>query len=727
LRKTLVLCLLAFCLASAAKKSLAVLPCIGDFDPKELERLRNKVEEVARDVLPPDGFRLIPYKNVREEIGDEALFNACKEGGVCFGDLAGKANADYGAWCMVNRYGGRLMLSFQLYSVGEKDILYTKEYDSYNPQNAEDMVEIIKKETPSAFRGKIPGAMRMSKSSSPSFEGIGDVQIRGAGYEFEGGKRYLANIASDPEGASLSFDGVPDARCAKTPCNVELGEGSVRIIAALEQYEMADTTVSIRQNNQSINMRLKANFGVLEIKPAYSDGIGAGKGWSLAINGKGQSSYENRLSPGNYEVKLSHECYEDISFRAGINKGSREVFEMARHLGLKTGGLVLSAEKDGEPVSEQVFANGRQVGETPFSGTVPVCAEIGIGSGKSKVDVKVAYKQTVRHKHKVSAPQIVAAPRAVAACGRQERVAIINTVDDRDSIGISKLVFLTDRLRETAINVLSKPCYGIMTTESIVAYLGSQERAAKECKAASCLAELGRKVSADYVAQARIGRFGENLTVKTELYSTKSGNLIGSFIGSSKDVSGLINIIDEKAPAMFKTMPGASSSRTVSPLVAGGISGLDKENPVVGGGTSGFTQQQVQKKLNALNSKAISVYKDGRGTVISISDILFEVGKADLRQELKENLAEIAAILKNLLTESNITVEGHTDNVGSADYNQKLSKVRAEAVMQYLVYRGVDEKRLKSIGYGLTKPIADNSTKEGQAKNRRVEIVIKDR
>jgi uncharacterized protein (TIGR02145 family) len=194
---------------------------------------------------------------------------------------------------------------------------------------------------------------------------------------------------------------VPDARCAKTPCNVELGEGSVRIIAALEQYEMADTTVSIRQNNQSINIKLKPNFGVLEVKPAYSDGIGAGKGWSLAINGKGQSSYENRLSPGNYEVKLSHECYEDISFRAGINKGSREVFEMARHLGLKTGGLVLSAEKDGEPVSEQVFVNGKQVGETPFSGTVPVCAEIGIGAGRDKIDVKIAYKQTVRHKHKI--------------------------------------------------------------------------------------------------------------------------------------------------------------------------------------------------------------------------------------------------------------------------------------------------------------------------------------
>lgn len=135
---------------------------------------------------------------------------------------------------------------------------------------------------------------------------------------------------------------------------------------------------------------------------------------------------------------------------------------------------------------------------------------------------------------------------------------------------------------------------------------------------------------------------------------------------------------------------------------------------------------EAQKKLEALNGKAISVYKDARGTILSMSDILFEFGKADLKQELKENLAEIGAILKNLLTESDVVIEGHTDNVGSAAANKKLSEQRASAVMQYLIDRGVDKKRLKSIGYGLTKPIADNKTKEGQAKNRRVELVIKD-
>ena len=135
---------------------------------------------------------------------------------------------------------------------------------------------------------------------------------------------------------------------------------------------------------------------------------------------------------------------------------------------------------------------------------------------------------------------------------------------------------------------------------------------------------------------------------------------------------------------------------------------------------------EAEKKLEALRSKTINVYKDARGTILSMSDILFETGKADLKQELKLNLAEIAAILKSLLNDSNIEVEGHTDDRGSDELNQKLSEHRALAVMNYLVERGVDKGKLKSVGYGKSRPVADNATDEGKAKNRRVELIIKD-
>jgi len=134
---------------------------------------------------------------------------------------------------------------------------------------------------------------------------------------------------------------------------------------------------------------------------------------------------------------------------------------------------------------------------------------------------------------------------------QQDRVAILNTLDDSESVSISEGAYLTDRLREIATDVLPKSLYGIMTTESIVAFFESYERAVKECNESSCLAELGRKVNADYVAQGRIRKFGELLSINFELYNTKSGVLVGSFNGNSKDVQGFVAIIDEKAPALF--------------------------------------------------------------------------------------------------------------------------------------------------------------------------------
>jgi len=144
---------------------------------------------------------------------------------------------------------------------------------------------------------------------------------------------------------------------------------------------------------------------------------------------------------------------------------------------------------------------------------------------------------------------------ALAAYGQmQERIAVINTMDDFDSIGVADLTYLTDRLREVAVNVLPADRFGVMTTESIVAFLGSMENTVRVCKESSCLAELGRQVSADYVAQGRIGRFNDNLTIKVELYSVKSGNLMGSFTGNEKSVFGLLALIDDKAADLFKRM-----------------------------------------------------------------------------------------------------------------------------------------------------------------------------
>jgi hypothetical protein len=142
-------------------------------------------------------------------------------------------------------------------------------------------------------------------------------------------------------------------------------------------------------------------FGILEIKPAYEDGIGRGKKWSLAIDGKAHSSFDNRLSAGSHDVRLRHECYEDVNHKASVAKGKREVFDMAGSVRLKSGDLELRAERGGLSVAEPVFANGRKIGETPFIGSVPVCSEIEIGREREEVDVRLKHNDLVRWKHRM--------------------------------------------------------------------------------------------------------------------------------------------------------------------------------------------------------------------------------------------------------------------------------------------------------------------------------------
>jgi OmpA-OmpF porin, OOP family len=105
-------------------------------------------------------------------------------------------------------------------------------------------------------------------------------------------------------------------------------------------------------------------------------------------------------------------------------------------------------------------------------------------------------------------------------------------------------------------------------------------------------------------------------------------------------------------------------------------------------------------------------------------DILFDTGKSTIKPESRAVVEEIYTLLK-INTALKISIEGHTDNIGNAPENKKLSEARSEAVMDVLIARGISKERLSSVGWGQEKPVADNRTEEGRAKNRRVEIVKK--
>jgi outer membrane protein OmpA-like peptidoglycan-associated protein len=106
-----------------------------------------------------------------------------------------------------------------------------------------------------------------------------------------------------------------------------------------------------------------------------------------------------------------------------------------------------------------------------------------------------------------------------------------------------------------------------------------------------------------------------------------------------------------------------------------------------------------------------------------LEDVFFETGKSNLKPSSHKTLNDLAEVLK-LKKTMVIEIQGHTDNVGSEPDNMRLSQERAEAVKKYLVSKAIDIKRITAKGYGPTRPVADNSTDEGKAKNRRTSLKV---
>jgi len=128
---------------------------------------------------------------------------------------------------------------------------------------------------------------------------------------------------------------------------------------------------------------------------------------------------------------------------------------------------------------------------------------------------------------------------------------------------------------------------------------------------------------------------------------------------------------------------------------------------------------QMKQEVTA-NDMLDALNKDG---YIALN-ILFETGKSSIQSESLPIVDQIFDLL-NSDSALKISIEGHTDNVGDAAANKKLSNDRAKSVTDALIAKGVDKTRLSFIGWGQEKPVADNRTDEGKAKNRRVEIVKK--
>ncbi|MCS7152072.1 MAG: flagellar motor protein MotB [Endomicrobia bacterium] len=139
-----------------------------------------------------------------------------------------------------------------------------------------------------------------------------------------------------------------------------------------------------------------------------------------------------------------------------------------------------------------------------------------------------------------------------------------------------------------------------------------------------------------------------------------------------------------------------------------------------------IVKQETDELTRKLEKVATVEIKEEEIVINLPSPVLFDLGKAELKEQAKNILSEIASSLRSI--SGDVVIEGHTDNLpifgGKYRSNWELSAARAFSVRDYLIKEGISEKRISCVGYGEYKPVAANDTEENRAKNRRIEIKV---
>ncbi|MDY6799115.1 MAG: OmpA family protein [Pseudomonadota bacterium] len=128
--------------------------------------------------------------------------------------------------------------------------------------------------------------------------------------------------------------------------------------------------------------------------------------------------------------------------------------------------------------------------------------------------------------------------------------------------------------------------------------------------------------------------------------------------------------------------------------------------------------KDYQRQIEALEAEITD-----RGVVLTLGDVLFATGSSDLQKDANNSLNKLVSFL-NQYPDRQVLIEGHTDDVGSVEFNRGLSERRAESVRGYLRQQGIASRRLATAGLGMERPVANNGTAAGRQQNRRVEIII---
>ncbi|MGI9401843.1 MAG: OmpA family protein [Rhizobiaceae bacterium] len=194
------------------------------------------------------------------------------------------------------------------------------------------------------------------------------------------------------------------------------------------------------------------------------------------------------------------------------------------------------------------------------------------------------------------------------------------------------------------------------------------------------------------------------LTGRPQINNTAGGATLGAVTGA---LTGLLVAKDK-----------SGGDKRKSALIGAGIGAL------VGGGVGNYMDRQEEELRAQLLSSGVSVTRTGDQIILNMpSNVTFSTDQDQLNPGFYPVLDSVAIVL-NKYPNTLLDIDGHTDDTGSAQYNQALSERRAVSVARYLDGRSVDSRRLLVVGFGESRPMAPNETEQGKAANRRVEVRI---
>ena len=394
-----ILALLCLVLSTSAFAGgyVAVLETVADSAAKSKISLSNRQyltnimrEEAIKQLPVVQNYTIMTSDNINAMLEPGKTWDDYCDDNTCLVDVGKRIQADYICQVRIGSFGSSLTLSAEIYETAGNKLMA-----SFNGRGAdiEELEDIVKQKSPNFFRS--------IKGNSTGFSGVGGISeiARADDYSYSGSKKFIVELVSEPAGAVPTIDGKADPKCLSTPCRVQVNEGNHRFVMTMERYDDAETLVDITHNNQKVELSLSPNFGFLVVQPKMDDAISGFGELGVAVDGNWTREETVQLDPGKHSVYLSHPCYDPVEFNVVIAKNKTETFDKAMPRG--KGGLELSAEYDGEPQAVAVFIDGIEVGSTPYTGDVPLCAEVTLRGEDwvESVDVEPKWHQVVQVTH----------------------------------------------------------------------------------------------------------------------------------------------------------------------------------------------------------------------------------------------------------------------------------------------------------------------------------------